>query len=623
MNDTGQSVERRGEKCRKSKSVTENGFIDEQVVSFVRRVCGEVSPEVLRVLTLTSAGARRGHICLDLSASGESVGDWGENEDVKFDDPNRSAILLQACPAVGRPGDFRPFILDRTRLYTHKFFGYETNVAEGIVGLAKRTFSVRKQSEAVSRICDTFPLESRWSVFRRVAAWNALTRGFCMISGGPGTGKTTSAAKILSLLVELNPGLRIVPSAPTGKAAARLEEALGVGLSRDHPDDSPVVAVDRAVTLHRLLGAGGISVRFKHNRDNPIAADVVVVDEASMVDIPLMSHLLDALGSNSRLILLGDHNQLASVQAGALLADICSETALGGITARYTKRLGDRLGGPIPLCESESPLADCIVGFRDVYRFDEGIREVSDAVRSGDAEKAYRVCENKTHSSARFVDGHAPLTNKPVMEQITRGYETLSKATTPEQAFAAYSEFKVLCAVRKSAVGVDAVNRVIENRLFRKGLLNPHNQFYANRPILIQKNDHALGVFNGDIGIILPDDAANGELRAFFSSLKGGYRSIAPAHLPPHETAFALTVHKSQGSEFGDVIFLLPERDTPVLTRELVYTALTRARGSVTIAGARVLFEQAVNRPTRRASGLAGRLWGEESAGGVQMSLGI
>ncbi len=616
-------MERRGEKSRNSKSAIPNGSIDEQVVSFIRRVCGEVSAEVLRVLALTSAGARRGHICLDLSAPLESPGNQVGNEDFVFDDLKHLTLSLQACPAVGRPGDFRPFILDRTRVYTHKFFGYEINVAKGITRLAQRTFPVRKQREAVSRVCDAFPLESSWSVFRRVAAWNALTRGFCMITGGPGTGKTTSAAKILSLLGEYNPEHRIVPSAPTGKAAARLEEALGIGLSRDHPNGSPVAAVDRAVTLHRLLGAGGISGRFKHNRDNPIAADIVVVDEASMVDIPLMSHLLDALGPNSRLILLGDHNQLASVQAGALLADICSETALGGITGRYAKRLGDRLGGPIPLCESDSPLADCIVGFRDVYRFDEGIREVSDAVRSGDAEKAFRVCENKTHSSARFVDEHAPLSNKPVLDQITRGYENLSVATTPEQAFAAYSEFKVLCAVRKSVVGVDAVNRVIENRLFRKGLLNPHNQFYANRPILIQRNDYALGVFNGDIGIILPDDAANGELRAFFSSPKGGYRSIASAHLPPHETAFALTVHKSQGSEFGEVIFLLPERDTPVLTRELVYTALTRARGSVTIAGTRTLFKQAVNRPTRRASGLAGRLWGEGSAGGVQMSLGI
>jgi len=337
----------------------------------------------------------------------------------------------------------------------------------------------------------------------------------------------------------------------------------------------------------------------------------VVIDEASMVDLALMSKLVCAIPFDARLILLGDRDQLASVEAGAVLGDICNTGRINRFSQTFRKSLNKITGEQIDISpDSNGPaLQDCVVQLQKSYRFgtESGIGKVSRTVNKGDGDLALSQMKENTYHDIAWKT--LPTANKlysQLRDSVLKGYKPYLTATDPFEVFHLFEQFRIVCALRKGPYGVSAVNGLVEQILRDEKLINPNMSWYKGRPVLITQNDYELGLFNGDIGIILPDPGSNEELRAFFPSTEGELRKFLPFRLPEHETAYAMTVHKSQGS---NALLLLPDRDTPVLTRELIYTGITRAKKTVEVWATEPVFLKGVHKRTFRASGLRDALW--------------
>jgi len=582
--------------------------IDHQFASFICRQAGSIDPHLKSAATLLSRGVVAGDVCLDLgsalqdgSAAGygiKSLEDWVER--------------LREFTVVGAPGDFRPLVLDDShRLYLHRYWRYEDELAAAILKRGAGTEFNRELLKA--GLARLFPrgagTETDW---QRVAALAALSRRFCVISGGPGTGKTSTVVKVLALLLEQQGGesCRIALAAPTGKAAARLKESILGGV--ECSEEVRALIPEEVSTIHRLLGYLKGSCSFRHGRDNPLPYDLVIVDEASMVSLPLMAKLVDALRHDTRLILLGDRDQLASVEAGAVLGDICDTGGIHGFSAPFAQLACELTGDLLPEQGGASVLSDAVIQLQKSYRFssDSGIGKVGALVNAGNGAAALAAFQDPGLPDITLAETpQAADLGEALAKRILAGYGAYLKERTPEGAFARFGQFRVLCAMRSGPYGVEAVNRLVQERLAKAGLIKPSGRWYAGEPVMITRNDYNLGLFNGDIGLILPDPESNLELRAFFPSGTTGMRKVLPLRLPEHESAFAMTVHKSQGSEFDRVLLILPDRDAPLMTRELVYTAITRAKKSVELLGNDQLFVTAVHRQIVRRSGLRERLW--------------
>lgn len=497
-------------------------------------------------------------------------------------------------------GEPRPLLLtDDGRLYLWRYWDHEQRVAEALLERAKPAPVDAKLGSALRRLFG--PPEGPDA--QRALCMVATLGHLAIVSGGPGTGKTTTVVKLLALLSEL--GLssgRTRLLAPTGKAAQRLGEAIQTGLARLDVEAS---IQTEASTIHRALGPTRLATRFRHDRDNPLSADLVIVDESSMVDVALMRRLLDAVPPNARLILLGDEHQLASVEAGAVLGDVCR----GADQRAYSPRLRERARAvfeeDLPVADSgdqQSPMGDSVVRLTRSYRFDpaRGIGGLASAIRAGDAEQALALLA-EGRDVRLCAAGSAELS-----ELCVRGYRPALTAATAADALGAFNRFRVLCAHRRGKAGVQLQNPRIERALAEAGLLARSGaRFFPRRPLLITENDPRLGLYNGDIGIVVEHD---GTLRAAFPGAEG-VRLLSPSRLPPHETVFAMSIHKSQGSEFDEVAVVLPGPASPLLTRELLYTAVTRARERVVIFGDPASVRAAIARRLHRTSGLGALLW--------------
>ncbi|MCA9710222.1 MAG: exodeoxyribonuclease V subunit alpha, partial [Myxococcales bacterium] len=454
-------------------------------------------------------------------------------------------------------------------------------------------------------------------------------RGLTVISGGPGTGKTSTVVRILALLQEqaLARGdrpLRMQLFAPTGKAAARLGESI-VARLHELPIDE---RVRRAIptqpsTIHRGLGfRPSTPTHFVHDAHNPLPVDLALVDEASMVDLALMAKLVDAVPPQARLVLLGDKNQLASVEAGAILGDVCRTDARPGFSAQFRDELA-ALAGPqglpeVPPAAGPPGIGDCIVELVNSYRFSAqgGIGGLAQAVNVGDGDAAVQAL-GRPVEPGRVPGSRAPVALVPLREDdelsdvlrplVLDGFAPLMETRDPERRLEVLGRFRLLSPHRHGRYGVLALNRLVQDLLARAELLNPRETWYDGRPIIVTENDHQLELYNGDVGLVHRDD--HGHTRVVFGTSGGSLRWLAPARLPPHETVFAMTVHKSQGSEFDRVALTLPAAVSPVLTRELVYTAITRAREQIVIYGVPSVLEKAIGRRIDRASGLREALW--------------
>ncbi|WP_375753016.1 exodeoxyribonuclease V subunit alpha [Vibrio sp. HN007] len=597
--------------------------------------------------------------------------------------------LFALSNCIGQPGEAKPLIFDGERLYLQRYWFYEETLAKKLLSFSQpvemsapettalRTIldelfarEYRYLLEALKRdeggngltrqqlVCDfldiveTEPLdwssideillsaktESELSVldslvplkncinWQKVAAAVALTRRFSAISGGPGTGKTTTVAKLLAALSEQSiragSSLNIKLVAPTGKAAARLTESLGKAIG-GLPVSNQVKSLipEEGSTIHRLLGAVPGRAEFRHSSDNPLHLDLLIVDEASMVDLPMMHKLLDALPSHARLVLLGDKDQLASVEAGAVLGDICSFTNYG--YSRSQGKLLSNLTGHQHFSISEqgvSSLADSLCMLRKSYRFDarsgigqlaritnEGkISELSDVFTRFNDITLYSLGENDyKHMIDNAAKNYHPYLNKIRQAELSEDEE--EKLALIKDSLSNFGHSRLLCAIREGDYGISGLNQRVERELIRKRLIVPGDElWYSGRPVMITRNDYSQGLYNGDIGICCVDNEL--KLKVYFELPDGSIKAILPSRVPEHETAYAMTIHKSQGSEFDTPIMVIPPQHSPVLTKELIYTGITRAKTSLTIYADPVILAKGLRSKTVRNSGLLERL---------------
>ena len=568
---------------------------------------------------------------------------------------------LRAIPVVrqaGRDDDAgQPLVLggstEAPLLYLRRYWAYETRVVQALV---ERTATPQPVDEAVVRQwldrlfapATGAPASGAGVDWQKLACAMALRSRLSVITGGPGTGKTYTAARLLALLLAVDPQperLRVALAAPTGKAAARLKQSIDAaleGLQERLGEDLDLHAfaqrMGAARTLHALLGARPDTRQFRHHAAHPLDVDVLIVDEASMVHLEMMAALLDALPSSARVVFLGDKDQLASVEAGAVLGDLCRDAQAGRYnpqTARYAlAAAGETLPPEFLNTTGAAPaLAQHTVMLRESRRFGGPIGQLALAVNRGDAAEARHVLAQDATLALQALEGAEPgavvrlaLHGRPGAAACYRDYlECMARRPAvddePEHAdwvrsvLSAFERFRLLCAVREGEWGAAGLNRAVEAALRGAGLLAARGEWYAGRPVMVTRNDAALGVFNGDIGIALPPATAGGALRVYFAD-GAQLRSVGVARLAQVETAFAMTVHKSQGSEFEHTVLVLPPRAGAVLGRELVYTGITRARQAFTLVAAQPgLLSQAVLARTQRASGLQARLDGDAHAG--------
>jgi exodeoxyribonuclease V alpha subunit len=569
------------------RSFNQAGVLDAADVHVARRLCAlaeEQDELVALAVAFVVRAVRGGSVCVDLAtvADDEVDADWPD-PDSWYAAVRVSPLVTSATPVL------RLLEQDGLRLlYLDRYWREEEQVHADLVGRPSGTAQPDDAwlTAALDRV---FPAEGYDE--QRAAAWVALTHATTVLTGGPGTGKTTTVAALLALCAEQaelagDPAVRIALAAPTGKAAARLQQAVEDEVARLPDTDRERLAGVRAVTLHRLLGARpDTSSRFRHHRDNRLPHDVVVVDETSMVSLTMMARLLEAVRPGSRLILVGDPFQLASVEAGAVLADLVDtvqEKTQVGVAALVTS-----------------------------HRFGESIGALAEAVRAGDASGALGLLgAGGEHVELVRVDDLAPRVRELV---VPHALEVLraAEAGDADRALEVLGRQRLLCAHREGPYGVRHWNTQVERWLAEETGEPIYAAWYAGRPLLVTANDYGLGVYNGDTGVAVrpPASEPGRALRAAVAG-SGGRLDLATSRLGQVETMHALTIHKSQGSQADEVVVILPPPESRLLTRELFYTAITRARERVVVVGSPDDVRAAIERRARRATGLRQRLAG-------------
>jgi exodeoxyribonuclease V alpha subunit len=659
----------------------QDGWLRPLDAAFARFLQGKVPkapPHAILAATLASHQLGRGHVCLDLAALAD---DPVSTLALPLRDANglptpagavqgislRTWLAELDCPDLveqGEEEEAAPLVRRAHRLYLRRQWDNERAVRQGVLARVREV--VPLDPEPVRALLEALFPSGEGDVWQRLACALALRRRFALITGGPGTGKTSTVVRLIALLQALalqgrlagrgEAPLRIRLAAPTGKAAARLSESIGLSLDRLPWDVLPQGerirdSLPRKVsTLHRLLGARAGSRQFRHDEADPLVLDVLVIDEASMVDLEMMAAVLRALPEGAQLVLLGDKDQLASVEAGAVLGGLCRRADEGHYTPETIAWLQATVGEELPegfavekgreaessgFIDSQGTALDqAIAMLRQSHRFaaQSAIGRLAAAVNRGDAAAARAALSPRVPSPTddvtllvpkgqedaalrRLVCGtkENPAGYAPYLQAL---HERRPSPDAPPAAWdewaravlAAYAEFQVLCAVREGPWGVEEMNRRIAHWLRRARLLPDEEGWYEGRPVLMTRNAYALGLMNGDVGVTLALPGPEGQVPRLMVAFAaaGGLRWVLPARLPEVETVFALTVHKSQGSEFGHAVLVLPEDPSPLLTRELVYTGITRARSRFTLVdpSGGTMLETAIARRVLRSSGL-------------------
>ncbi len=494
--------------------------------------------QLFKLLAKLSAAQNNGHSCIKINKLEIQLVIQSQLATITNKESNLHSII-------------QPLVLELNYLYTHKYWFYETRLALQLKKLLAQPVTNTINTDDATANC-------------------VLKHKFSIITGGPGTGKTTSVVKILAKLQEATQQqpqefLSIALAAPTGKAAMRLQESIGNNLQE--LNCTPIIKAQiqtNVSTIHRLLGAKYHSAFFKHHANKPLPYDLVVIDEASMVDLALMSKLVDALKPAARLILLGDKDQLSSVESGSVLADLTYNSPT------YTIEL------------------------KKSYRFQGLIKELATAINTQQGQQAWQLLnQNDADIGLLTTDLISYIANKQ------QSYLNLVRQRdTCKNIFAAFNEFQVLCATRHGENSVNAINSQVEQQL------NLTNTWYVGRPIMIQENNPNLELYNGDIGICMHCKHSN-ELMVYFLQADGNsIKTFLPSRLPPCSTVFAMTIHKSQGSEFNEVLILLPTKNMPILTKELIYTAITRAKTKLNLVAEKSVFISAIAQKVQRQSNL-------------------
>jgi exodeoxyribonuclease V alpha subunit len=656
-----------------------------QLAAVIARLQPDVPDEVLLALALAARGPRLGHVCVEPAAVREVVGasDDDRLSMLPWPEPDHWSALLTRSGIVANPAEsaqlpLRPLVWDGTLLYLHRYWHHECTVAERLRALASAGTAGPPPPELAAALDLAFPAD-RGGAFpsdrgacradqdgtaspvdrQRFAAERALTNRISVIAGGPGTGKTHTIAGLLEAahLMASSDGdsLNVALAAPTGKAAARMAEAIGrAALDGEAAGRIPTgvaqaIVANPPTTLHRLLGPLP-GARFRHDRHHPLPHDLVVVDEASMVSLPLMAALLAAIRPEACLVLVGDPHQLASVEAGSVLRDLVGplvrasaslpfhrlpfaglpsaslpstgQTSVGqprpaepDTSAWGAGRSGDQAGrralantgaineeGP-----AMGPLAGRVTVLRRARRFsdDSAIASLADAIRAGDADRAVEILDGPS-PELTWLDTDDPTADSVLAEEVIDASAEVVRAARAGEALIglrAAVAVKVLSATR---AGVRQWSDRIERGLAgRDPGFEPRHHWYVGRPVMVTANDHLHGLANGDVGLVVSVDGRS----QVALETGGSLRLVEPARLGQVETWWAMTIHKSQGSEFDHAMITLPDHPSPILSRELLYTAVTRARLRVTVVGSEARVREAVTRGVSRASGLGIRLW--------------
>lgn len=537
--------------------------LDIQFVKFISSLSNQTNDGLLLGAALASYFTSNGSSCVDLSKLAAQYFPL-ESEPVDIERilcPNLVSWEqdLKSCSIVGEAGDYKPLILDKQRLYLYRYWYYEQQLAADINSrrsMQRTDINHALLDNGLSR------LFSKQSQEQKQAAQAAILHNFCLISGAPGTGKTSTIVRILILLLEQNYHLNIALAAPTGKATVRLQETIreilpNLACSSEIKD----LISKESYTIHRLLA--------NHRHESVLPYDVIVIDEASMIDLALIAKMAPRISKSARWILLGDKDQLASVATGTVLADLCN-----------------------------SQNQKDIVFLNKNYRFrqNSGIWQLTQAIKQGKASKALELLHSKSDLSWHDLNPSEGVPSN-LIEQISSNFSPCFFEQVPAKIIETYNQIGILCANRHGSHGMEFINQRLEEEFKRKGLIQAGINWYNARPIMITHNDYRLKLFNGDMGTILNNNA-------FFPDAKGQIRAFSPNCLPKHETAYAMTIHKSQGSEFEQVLILLPDKLSPLLTRELLYTGISRARSHVSIWGNKDIFLEAISQRSSRFSGL-------------------
>ena len=568
-------------------------------------------PSVRKAAEVVSRRLEEGHICI-------------YEEDEALQEASLSLINhLSDSPWVGSCDDeAKPFILDGDRLYLQRYWHYESTILHKIERLLSSTLdlNLREISDFILTTATApdsqlpFPLNVDWQT---MAVLHALKYRFTIITGGPGTGKTTSVARILATKLLLHPPIKIAAAAPTGKAAARMNEALIKASQRLQLDDVIRQKIEQieASTLHRLLGYNPIEGKFRYDTITPLPFDLIVVDEASMMDAALMARLLAATSDEAQIVLLGDRHQLSSVEAGSIFGDLCTSAGPFALPDQNDKSFyREFISGidqwPIPsIPNATNFLTGHILQLHFSHRFDQtkGIGQFSQLLLSGctDPDRLIAPYESDVNNTGNLHI--VPSLENDRWTIFLQRYTAYAQEKDIATALTKLGEARTLCATHEGPMGTHSLNTLIQDFLQNQGYLGSTKPYYHNQPIQITSNDYNLQLFNGDEGLIRTDPES-GALMAWFEGEEGTLRAFPPSILTGFRTAFAMTIHKSQGSEYDSIAVCLPTRAHRILTRELLYTAVTRAKNEVLLISDKEVLIKSVQNPTRRMSGIIPRI---------------
>ncbi len=570
---------------------------------------------------LVSKRLAEGNICVHLNELNLLPDELTYLEKYPFKAPENQ--LLGEPLVTTATGDKQPFVYHNNRLYLQRYFAYESSILASIqscIAGEKKQRPQRLQQlithkdfiRSLSIIDSSTTITSEEKIdWQQSAAIFGVLNNFTIITGGPGTGKTTTVAKLLAILFTIDPAFKVALAAPTGKAAVRMADSLkGSNIDVDTGIKEKFKTLV-PTTIHRLLKYVPDSPYFKHDLTNPLNYDLVIVDEASMIDVALFSKLLAAIGPATRIILLGDKDQLASVEAGSLLGDLCqTQTTMNVLSAENVELINSFIPGIEQqistryIATATNILSEHILELKRSRRFtgDGGIGKLSKAIINGRLDEIEAFVDTNKDEEVTIDTSYSDY----MFNSFITGYEDYIAENDISTALEKLNQLRVLCAVREGPQGLKLVNKKIESILLQKGLIDNKIEFYNNRPIIVTRNYPELKLFNGDVGIIRPD--STGSLKAWFEDSDKKLRAVLPGYITSAETVFAMTIHKSQGSEYAKVLVMLPANaDQPLLTRELLYTAITRAKTKVLLQAGKEVILYTANRNVQRASGIMER----------------
>lgn len=610
-------------------SLKEQGSIRALDLHFARFIASEANcstqieqDSVLLLSLWVSNELATGNVCLNLEQL--AITNLAQNQNnapelfrLWLDKPYQLLDNLSSLNVIKKANnDLAPLIVDGCNVYLYRYWQAEVYLANRINAMLQPCAISAGFNLELNKL---FGISDKKIDWQKTAAAIALTRQFSVLSGGPGTGKTTTVIKILAAILidakakNRDKKIEIKLAAPTGKAAARLSESISNAIAHlEILDEIKENIPTQSQTIHRLLGAYGERVGFTYNEQNPLHLDVLIVDEASMIDLTLMTNLLKALPKTARLILLGDRDQLASVEAGSILGEICSFIE-SGYNQKQAQTLGILTGYDYKqYIGKNSAIGDCLCQLRHSYRFGEssGIGKLSKAINKGSWKDVERIFK-ENYADISFFDLTGDSYRQLIAhmaDKYSEYFDLISKKAPTLEIIDSFAKQRLLCALRDGNYGVNKLNEYIYQALVKKNKIKGQvATWYEGRPIILTKNEHSLGLYNGDIGICLIDPNTK-QFKVYFSTIENQVKSVLPSRLPEHESAFAMTIHKSQGSEFADTYILLPDSVSPVITRELIYTGITRAKNNLQLYAKPAILKYGLHTKTLRASGLAARL---------------